>query len=131
MTAGIPAGAVAHREVDWCAIDWRAVHCEVRRLQARIVMKGLSCIKRKFYVQFLGGGEAVMPPCYPATGVRKGHQGGRAGRFTTFTTVCPCRCGMVKPLPTPTLQVEERSITLRRETGHQTSECKGEKGMSC
>jgi len=37
MTAGTPAGAVAHREVDWCAIDWRAVHCEVRRLQARIV----------------------------------------------------------------------------------------------
>jgi len=37
MTAGTPAGAVAHPEVDWCAIDWRAVHCEVRRLQARIV----------------------------------------------------------------------------------------------
>ena len=37
MTAGTPAGAVAHREVDWCAIDWRAVHREVRRLQARIV----------------------------------------------------------------------------------------------
>jgi len=37
MTAGIPAGAVTHREVDWCAIDWRAVHREVRRLQARIV----------------------------------------------------------------------------------------------
>ena len=37
MTAGTPAGAVAHREVDWCAIDWQAVHCEVRRLQARIV----------------------------------------------------------------------------------------------
>jgi hypothetical protein len=83
MTAGTPAGAVAHREVDWRAMDWRAVHCEVRRLQARIVkamqvrrckaasrkgrLKGLSCIKRKFYVQFLGGGEAVMPPCYPAT----------------------------------------------------------------
>ena len=27
----------------------------------------MSCIKRKFYVQFLGGREAVMPPCYPAT----------------------------------------------------------------
>ena len=37
MTAGTPAGAVTHREVDWYAIDWRAVHCEVRRLQARIV----------------------------------------------------------------------------------------------
>jgi hypothetical protein len=37
MTAGTPAGAVAHREVDWRAMDWRAVHCEVRRLQARIV----------------------------------------------------------------------------------------------
>ncbi len=37
MTAGMPAGAVAHRGVDWCAIDWRAVHREVRRLQARIV----------------------------------------------------------------------------------------------
>ena len=37
----------------------------------------------------------------------------------------------VKPLPTPTLQVEERSITLRRETGYQTLVCKGEKGISC
>ena len=37
MTAGTPAGAVAHREIAWYAIDWRAVYREVRRLQARIV----------------------------------------------------------------------------------------------
>jgi hypothetical protein len=37
MTAGTPAGEITHREVDWCAIDWRAVHREVRRLQACIV----------------------------------------------------------------------------------------------
>jgi RNA-directed DNA polymerase len=32
-----PAGAASHGEVDWHAIDWRAVHQNVRRLQARIV----------------------------------------------------------------------------------------------
>jgi RNA-directed DNA polymerase len=31
------AGAVSHVEVDWHAIDWRAVNENVRRLQARIV----------------------------------------------------------------------------------------------
>ena len=31
------AGAASHGEVDWHAIDWRRVHQNVRRLQARIV----------------------------------------------------------------------------------------------
>jgi RNA-directed DNA polymerase len=31
------AGAVSHKQIDWHAIDWRKVHCNVRRLQARIV----------------------------------------------------------------------------------------------
>jgi len=76
------AGAAFH-EVDWHAIDWHKAHENVGRLQARIVKaiqevrrckaasrkgrsKGLSCIKRKFYVQFLGGEAAATPPCYPA-----------------------------------------------------------------
>src|SRR5258708_864644 len=37
MTADIPAGAVSHNTADWHAIDWQAVHENVRRLQARIV----------------------------------------------------------------------------------------------
>jgi RNA-directed DNA polymerase len=32
-----PAGAASHVERDWHAIHWRAVHANVRRLQARIV----------------------------------------------------------------------------------------------
>lgn len=35
MTA--PAGASSHMEIDWHAIDWRAVNANVRRLQVRIV----------------------------------------------------------------------------------------------
>ena len=31
------ASAASHGEVDWHAIDWRRVHQNVRRLQARIV----------------------------------------------------------------------------------------------
>ena len=74
------AGAPFH-EVDWHAIDWHKAHANVGRLQARIVkamqevrrcraasregrLKGLSCIKRRFYVQFLGGGVALPPPRY-------------------------------------------------------------------
>jgi RNA-directed DNA polymerase len=38
MTAAqCPAGAASHAEVDWHALNWRAVHENVRRLQARIV----------------------------------------------------------------------------------------------
>jgi RNA-directed DNA polymerase len=38
MTAVVtPAGAVAHHEVDWHAINWQKAHTSVRRLQARIV----------------------------------------------------------------------------------------------
>ena len=38
MTAAqFPAGAASHAELDWHAIHWRAVHENVRRLQARIV----------------------------------------------------------------------------------------------
>lgn len=37
MTAGHPAGAASHADVDWHAIDWPQVHANVRRLQARIV----------------------------------------------------------------------------------------------
>src|SRR5438128_8468876 len=43
MTAHTPApadtraGASSHTDVDWPAIDWRQVHRNVRRLQARIV----------------------------------------------------------------------------------------------
>jgi hypothetical protein len=74
-----------------------------------------------------------MNPCDPfARNRRLPRVSGRMSRKDrTFTTVCPSRCGKVKPSPSPTLQVEERSITLRRETGHRTSECKGEKGISC
>ena len=78
------AGAAFH-EVDWHAIDWHKAHENVGRLQARIVkamqevgrckaasrkgrLKGLSRIRRKFYVQFSGGGAAATPPCYPAGG---------------------------------------------------------------
>ena len=79
------AGAAFHAEVDWQAIDWQSAHRNVRRLQAHIVkavqeprfsccaaasrkgrLKGLSCIKGNFHVQFLGGGAALPPPCYPA-----------------------------------------------------------------
>jgi RNA-directed DNA polymerase len=37
MAAGQPAGAPSHEKEDWHAIDWRAAHRNVRRLQARIV----------------------------------------------------------------------------------------------
>ncbi len=37
MTAGLPAGAASHVEVDWHSIDWHQVTENVRRLQARIV----------------------------------------------------------------------------------------------
>jgi len=37
MTANTFAGAASHKEVNWCSIDWSAVHRNVRRLQARIV----------------------------------------------------------------------------------------------
>ena len=37
MTAAPAAGAVSRGDVDWHAIDWRAAHANVRRLQARIV----------------------------------------------------------------------------------------------
>lgn len=37
MTAERKAGAVSHKTMDWHAIDWRAIHQNVRRLQARIV----------------------------------------------------------------------------------------------
>ena len=37
MAAGQPAGAPLHEKEDWHAIDWRAAHRNVRRLQARIV----------------------------------------------------------------------------------------------
>jgi len=35
MTA--KAGAISHGAMNWHAIEWEQVHCEVRRLQARIV----------------------------------------------------------------------------------------------
>ena len=35
--ADTDAGAVSHDEQEWHAIDWRAAHGSVRRLQARIV----------------------------------------------------------------------------------------------
>jgi len=35
MTA--KAGAISHGAMNWHAIEWGKVHCEVRRLQARIV----------------------------------------------------------------------------------------------
>ena len=35
MTA--KAGAISHGAMNWYAIEWEKVHCEVRRLQARIV----------------------------------------------------------------------------------------------
>src|SRR3712207_7513347 len=37
MTAGLPAGAASHAEVDWHSVDWQQVTENVRRLQARIV----------------------------------------------------------------------------------------------
>ena len=37
MTAALTAGAASHVRVDWHAINWRKVHQNVRRLQARIV----------------------------------------------------------------------------------------------
>ena len=78
------AGAAFHEAVDWHATDWHAAHHTVNRLQARIVkatqergcetasrngrLKGLSCMKGNCHVQFLGGGAAATPPCYPAGG---------------------------------------------------------------
>jgi len=35
MTA--KAGAISHNAMNWHEIEWGKVHCEVRRLQARIV----------------------------------------------------------------------------------------------
>src|SRR6185295_10515026 len=37
MTTAPPVGAASHAPLDWHAINWRAVHRNVRRLQARIV----------------------------------------------------------------------------------------------
>lgn len=37
MTAEVQAGAASHGKDEWHKIDWRAVHHNVRRLQARIV----------------------------------------------------------------------------------------------
>ena len=37
MTAVLTAGAASHEVMHWHAIDWRKVHRNVRRLQARIV----------------------------------------------------------------------------------------------
>src|SRR5882672_9105950 len=38
MTASVTqAGAFSHNKIEWHAIDWRKVHHNVRRLQARIV----------------------------------------------------------------------------------------------
>jgi RNA-directed DNA polymerase len=37
MTTAAPVGAASHAPLDWHAINWRAVHRNVRRLQARIV----------------------------------------------------------------------------------------------
>jgi len=39
MTANPFAGAAPHNEVQWHGIDWSAVHRNVRRLQARIVVR--------------------------------------------------------------------------------------------
>src|SRR5215471_8846367 len=36
-----------------------------RVVSRRDVVRGLSCLHRKVPGQFLGGGEAAMPPCYP------------------------------------------------------------------
>jgi SAM-dependent methyltransferase len=41
-----------------------------------------------------------------------------SGKVYNFHNCVSIRCGKVKPLPTPILQVEERSVILRRETGH-------------
>jgi N-terminal domain of reverse transcriptase len=73
-----PAGAASHAQRDWHAINWRAVHKNVRRLQARIVQAtnetascpgrwiGLSRMMGNYLVRFLGGGEGATLPCYPA-----------------------------------------------------------------
>ena len=37
MTTAQAVGAVSSEAAEWHAIDWQAVHCNVRRLQARIV----------------------------------------------------------------------------------------------
>jgi hypothetical protein len=37
VTTGSRADAPSHGAVKWHAIDWRKAHCNVRRLQARIV----------------------------------------------------------------------------------------------
>ena len=39
MTANTFAGAAPHNEVKWHRIDWSAAHRNVRRLQARIVVR--------------------------------------------------------------------------------------------
>ena len=36
-SAVLVTGASSHKEINWHAIDWRKVHQNVRRLQARIV----------------------------------------------------------------------------------------------
>jgi hypothetical protein len=69
------AGAVPHGVVGWQAIDWRKVHHNVCRLQARIVqatpasregrLRGLSRMRGNSHVRFLGGGAVVTPPRYP------------------------------------------------------------------
>jgi len=60
--------AVSYSEIDWHAINWRKVYRTVRRLQASIVkavccevgsrkrlLRGLSCMRRKFPVLALKG----------------------------------------------------------------------------
>jgi len=36
---GVSTGASSHRVTDWHAIDWKLAHHNVRRLQARIVVR--------------------------------------------------------------------------------------------
>lgn len=66
MTTAQAVGAVSSVAAEWYAIDWQAVHRNVRRLQARIVKavrpttafprrrrsKGLSRMKGNFHVRF-------------------------------------------------------------------------------
>jgi N-terminal domain of reverse transcriptase len=75
QTASV-AGAASHNLLEWHAIDWRRVHQNVRRLQARIVKagyaapchkgvrKGLSRISGNGYVRFLEEGSTATPPPY-------------------------------------------------------------------
>src|ERR1700736_6722660 len=37
MTTAQAVGAVSREAAEWYAIDWQAIHCNVRRLQVRIV----------------------------------------------------------------------------------------------